>query len=298
MKSTIGIALDTNIRVKKFASNGSLVEERDFKNVVLDVGWDSLMRRVMDDNSEPEYLFLGTGTTEPSASDPGLESPSSSLPGKPRSNSRDLGAGEHDEDHWWWRTRHRYDYDAGEAEGTWTELGLAYDESYSEPYNRSLFRDENGDPISITVLSDEYLQVFVDLIMYTPTGVVAEGDISYDGQVHTWTVEYDDRTSQGWMGSKTPWHYDSGYLNRVEISGLSNDSDYTYSLTPEEARGELELHVRHGEDFDLGGIILRNDFIWQNTSYRITFDPPLHKKAEDRLFGTMTWQIIRAELPE
>ena len=298
MKNTIGIALDTNICVKKLSANGELVEELKFKNVVLDTGWDSFMRRVMDGDSEPRFLFLGTGTTEPSASDPGLESPSSSLPGKPRSNGRSLAGGEHDANHWWWRTRHRYDYDAGEAEGTWTELGLAYDQAYSEPYNRSLFRDENGDPISITVLADEYLQVFVDLIMYTPAGVVAEGEIVYDGQVHTWTVEYDNSKWQGWLGSKTPWYYNSGYLNRIDISNLTNGSDFTYSLTREEARGELELHVRHGEDIDLSGIVLRNDFTWRNTIYRITFDPPLHKKAEDRLFGTMTWQIVRAEVPE
>lgn len=301
MKSAISLSLDTDIRVKKYKKCGEVTVEAAFKNVVLDAGRASLLSRIMNANSNtdnaPKYLFLGTGTTTPMASDPGLESPASGLPGKRAASFGhmvDSPTGGHVK----YTTRMRFDYDEGEAEGTWTELGLAFGESYTEPYNRSLFKDENGSPISITVLSDEYLQVFIDLIIYVPWGEVASGSFIYDGHQHTWSLVGDNYYSMA--GYANPFR-DQGVFNDPIISDLArgSDGDYSFSRDVENATVSIQLHVRHGEERQISTIQLRNArTLHPQRTHHIYFDPPIHKKYEDRLFGEIEYSLDIGEVPE
>ncbi len=176
--------------VQKRDRNKNLIQEFKFSNIVLDLGWDSFASRWPGyfGDLPPKYLFLGTGTSEPAATDSGLESVSSTLAGLLRSAAS--YSGEDDPNGSWEYTSitQTFEYGEGEAEGTWTELGLAYNQDYTEPYNRSLFRDENGNAISIEVLSDEFLTVFVEtgLYLYYPADIT----VDYNGSPITFSSDF------------------------------------------------------------------------------------------------------------
>lgn len=182
----LGIALSTTFRVEKRNRKGEITGEREFDNVVLDIGWDAFASRLQAGAKAPRHLYLGTGTTEPTAQDTGLENLSGTLPGKLESSYTMAGS-----DYLERRAEARlvFEYGEGEAEGVWTELGLAYGSSYTEPYNRALFRDENGNATSFTILSDEYLTVYAYLNLYlVDPDPLPSGTLDYNGQTINWVM--------------------------------------------------------------------------------------------------------------
>lgn len=186
----IGIAVRPtgHILIKKHGPGGDVRWKSGFDNIVLDVGWNNLINNVDQTNRwahVPKYLYLGSGTTEPAATDSGLESASGTLPGKLRSGTSIGGSSTTDR---YASVNQTFVYGQGEAEGVWTELGLAYGSTYTEPYNRSLIRDDLGNPISLTILSDEFLTVYVELRMYFPDTGSITGQLDYNGQAIDWTA--------------------------------------------------------------------------------------------------------------
>ena len=126
------------------------------KNVVLDVGFDWWLRAQIDNTIAnrfmPDFLFLGTGTTEPDRSDTGLTAVSTTAPPKYRTAQQQ--GGEYIENELCIaETKFTFGWGEGEAEGTWTELGLAFWDgigsnaqtrgglnTYTTPYSKSLVR--------------------------------------------------------------------------------------------------------------------------------------------------------------
>ena len=67
--------------------------------------------------------------------------------------------------------RRTYRFAKGVAAGTHSEVGIGWKETIAGQtvnglWSRALIKDENGDPLSITVLSDEVLDVIYTLYMY------------------------------------------------------------------------------------------------------------------------------------
>ena len=156
-----GISPAVNFVVQKFSGDGALIQEAFCKNVVLDVGWEHFMDRCFSsitnnhNSRNPDFLYLGTGTTEPTREDLGLEAVSAIV--VPKIQSSMTWGGEFDpltdERIVTWRET-VHNYLPGEATGTWTELGLAFwdlignsapargiNNTYTFPYSRSLFRE-------------------------------------------------------------------------------------------------------------------------------------------------------------
>lgn len=62
--------------------------------------------------------------------------------------------------------RYRYRFAPGEGDGNLSEVGIGVP---SALFSRALILDAEGDPTTITVLPDEYLDVIYELRMYPPT---------------------------------------------------------------------------------------------------------------------------------
>lgn len=182
--------VEGHVSLKVMDAAGNVRRSHDFKNAVLDAGVADLIGYIHDNLADSSledltnYLFLGTGTTQPSVNDGGLESRSGSLAGKYRNswipvstNVDTLSNACRDE----WKLEFRYG--EGEAEGVWTELGLA-DQNYSYPLTRSLIKDDQGNPVSLTVLNDEFLSVDYWIVVYTH--VHGEGSFTADGVTYNW----------------------------------------------------------------------------------------------------------------
>lgn len=226
-------------RVQVIRSNkaGEVIQSLEFDNAVLDSGLAELFRRWCSSGMSwtagttpmnlARYLFLGTGATEPTTGDTGLENRSGTLAGKLQTNNTEA--------HDWGNTidfnndyydiwyQFRFGYGEGEAEGVWTEVGLG-DENYSHPLTRALFRDENGQPISLTILSDEYLTVF-----YTITFIMEPqdaGEILINGEAIS--CRFVPEVSQ----TNTSWYsYFTGFLT-TERDGMLKGVTPLLSIHP------------------------------------------------------------------
>lgn len=188
MKLAVGLKPHGRFCIEKGSRSRQTCERMQFENIVLDVGWEHFAYRAFYTYCFPDYLFLGTGTSEPQRTDPGLEAVSQTLPGCHRTTTEtDFAVRYTQGEPLLHEVTLRFDYDEGVAEGVWTELGLAYERDYTEPYNRSLFRDENGDPTSLTILSDEYLTVFVQLQLLIDT-TPQTGTFQFNGETVNYTA--------------------------------------------------------------------------------------------------------------
>jgi hypothetical protein len=146
-----------------------------FPNLILDQGLDRM-------GANSDYLNacqVGTGNTAPAVGQTGLVSYTA---GTSTTNSTTTGAAA-DAPYYGWR-RNVFRFAAGAAEGNLSEVGVGWSTSGSDLFSRALILDGLGDPTTITVLSDEFLDVTYELRQYAPTadvtGTVVDGSDSYD----------------------------------------------------------------------------------------------------------------------
>ena len=192
---------------------GIVTEVRSFANVVMDAPFNQLIADLRGSNAwqAAQYLYLGTGDSEPTPDDPGLEQ-RSSLPAKLASshvfsNWIDAPYGER-----WADVTLQFDYAVGEATGEWAEIGAAADAGYAAPYNRALIRDENGAPTSLVVMSDEALTVYLTLRLREGLGFPGRGSTVYRGKTIGFSLT--PVNSRYWSNDGyNPWQ--SGYCHKV-----------------------------------------------------------------------------------
>lgn len=232
MQFSHGVSLFGRYTITKTGRDGSVRQRLAFDNVVLNVGVDSYIYFNTPSGGSGDqlwwvarYLFLGTGTTAEQATDAGLENRSGTLAGKAGSlisydhiTSTPVGS----------TGTIRYVYGEGEAEGVWTEMGSSNDSSYNLPFNRTLIKDDQGAPISLTVLSDEFLTVEYTLnIMDNLAGPVT-GSIMVNGVSAGYTMEaFVD--SYGRWASPSNSRFLIAEWGVGQAIALSNDGNLTYN---------------------------------------------------------------------
>jgi hypothetical protein len=189
---TLGVRPEGHITIELRNADG--VQTREFDNVVLDSGWDSLISRMLtaDAAAVPKWLYFGIGESEPSKSDSGLEQrltngkAHTSIAYSGLVNAGNLTA--------YSQAIVRFDYAPGELSGVrWTEVGLAYGNSYVEPYNRALIMDEARVPTPLVCLADQTVTVYVRLRLWltgwgsrVETGIVS-GTLNLNGNIQSTT---------------------------------------------------------------------------------------------------------------
>lgn len=313
IKATLGVGLSGHFRVVKTKRTGEKTLDLSFNNLVLDVGWDNLSSEKIANTSNPggsfaywnpKHLFLGTGTTEPSPTDTGLQSVSATLPGKEGSfaNSYDNLNKTADVDC-------TFSYGEGEAEGVWTELGLSFDSAYSKPYNRSLFRDGAGNPISITVLSDEYLTIYVNIRAYF-NDITSAGTFTYNGSAVGYSVKWArDGISAWWKrGFSGP-----GVLHKY-FKSYGNYENMPANFTYYSGASQNAANIGPGMYFEVasytggpetGSLTLEGfTFSYLNSNgataefLAIIFDAPINIPADHKItFGLSSFTISRGTVP-
>jgi len=205
-------------RAQKYRSDGTITYQGPwFKNTVLNVGLDQLAEAyniVPYDNSRSaiRYLNVGTGTTEPAVTQTGLATWLAATNSFYDSIAHDYSVGDVGTSTPCYKSwQATYEFAIGNCTGNLTELGLS-NASNSTYYNRQLFRDELGDPTTITVLSDEGLRVTVKSIMYSTLAV----DETADGTFDLDSVSTAATTTQlggNWLTSTSSYNYNMpGYV--------------------------------------------------------------------------------------
>lgn len=137
-------------------ANGCVARETVwFKNLVLDTG---LAR--MSVGTWIDRCCVGTGNSTPLATQISLDSFVASTTTKQSTSSVQNTSSAP----YYYGASITWRFGQGVAAGNISEVGLGW--SNSDLWNRALIKDANGDPTTITVLSDEYLDVVSEIRVY------------------------------------------------------------------------------------------------------------------------------------
>lgn len=308
----MGLAASGHVRVVKHKASGEITQELEFDNAVLDAGMRAMHDYLMTDvyvghNKGPinwfRHLFLGTGTTEPTRADVGLEARDPLLAAKYSAYGRDdtrfygssvpdVSYQDNDNYVYWTQIEYRFDYGEGEAEGVWTELGLCWDTSYNNPTTRALFRDENGNPISLTILSDEFLTVYYTIRLYDTLGEPKQGSFDLNGAPVNFTLR---ALGNGWTAPINQWMYsaDTGIWGPkypfVNMRANVGETAYTrsYDVATNTATFTL-MFDPSTSDYSISYLYLSgSDNSTSYALYRIDLETPITKRADYRVTLTI-----------
>lgn len=136
--------------------DGSARETPWFNNLILDNGLNRIGTGAIG-----HYCQVGSGSVEPLVTDTSLQS----LVASAGVHSESDGNGSTPYYGWHRRT---YRFNAGVATGNLSEVGIGWTTGSSTLFSRALIRDGGGSPTTITVLSDEVLDVIYELRLYPP----------------------------------------------------------------------------------------------------------------------------------
>jgi hypothetical protein len=131
-----------------------------FPNLVLDSGLNGIGTDYMITN-----CYVGTGTAEPTATDTALESFLAQA-----SLVRSSTNGAASTSPYYKKTTNVYRFNTGVAAGNVSEIGIGKSGTPPQPlFSRALVLDGDGEPTTITVLSDEILDVTYEIRAYLPS---------------------------------------------------------------------------------------------------------------------------------
>lgn len=163
MKFEVNAKVGARFKLVAKKSDGTIARETQwFHNLVLDTGLER-----MTTGSYADRCCVGTGNSEPIASQVALDSfKASTTTAQANSNGIVTTAPIYG-----W-ARRTWRFDIGVAAGNISEVGLGWENA--KLWNRALIKDAAGNPTTITVLSDEYLDVISEIRCYPVDNVTSE----------------------------------------------------------------------------------------------------------------------------
>ena len=171
----------------------------EFDNLILDIGLDR-----MGVGTTLANIHLGTGTLAPATTQTGLVTfATQTALYQSETTTHYPGVTPYTE------TVYRYRFNPGTATGTFSEIGAGWGSAPSGVlFSRALILDSGGSPTTITVLSDEYLDVEYRIRMYVPTGD-ATGVLTISGTPYPYTIR---------AGSSASWRFPIGGLTAINAA--------------------------------------------------------------------------------
>lgn len=152
--SNLGLKGYFNV-VKKNA-DGSIIEQYDFENLILDVGLDLIG---FHDIYTLQYCHVGTGNAEPDVKDTQLANHLSRVLFSSESRRFDLT-----NDEKYLNITRKYVFPQNIAVGNLSEIGISHSDNRANGlFCRTLIKDAKGRPTVISKLADEILEVFYTL---------------------------------------------------------------------------------------------------------------------------------------
>jgi hypothetical protein len=301
INQTSGMAGRIRLEVEN-ANTGEITKQTDwFNNLILDSGLNMKGTGGVD-----RRCHVGSGSSTPSASDTSLDNFIASVD----SGFAILDAGVQIEEfpYYGWSIR-QYTFSTGAAEGNISEIGITRDD-FSSPsgplFSRALVLDENGNPTTITILSNEILRVFYELRMYIPMADYIN-QIEIGGVTHTVTTRpaninltttsdrLDSWGSRAIGNSSAAIVSGTSFSTRARVSETQDISSYTGNPggtqrssfdTDSYVDGSLERTGTPRWNIDTANFqngIGRVVFASGVGNYQTRFDPPIMKTQGDEL---------------
>lgn len=143
-----------------------------FNNLILDNGLNLLCTSWMMESFA--VCSIGAGTSEPTVTDTSLTDHRFTVGGNLLSEGNSSGI------YRWTTFKYRFNPNVA---GTYTEIGIG--KVSNNLFSKSLIKDSNGNPIAITLLSDEYLDVTYEIRFYINTTESTITNFNLGKSVHT-----------------------------------------------------------------------------------------------------------------
>ena len=257
-----------------------------FPNLITDLGIDLL------GSSEAwlTYCQVGTGSTAPAVTDTALASRLAAI----SATVSDTGACTSSSPYYTSRTR-TYRFGVGVAAGNLTEVGISTSTT-TVLFSRALILDSGGSPTTVTVLSDESLDVTYQVRQYIPEGD-STGTVVLRGTTHDWTGRASNVTTNsfaGWLientGSRanrtSSWRYAySGAIGLITTypsgtfsQGTASASSYTNGTFYNDFT--LSFSITQG---NFAGGIQSIAIMMGIGTYQFGFNPNIMKTSSDVL---------------
>lgn len=206
--------------VKRRASDDAIVETREFANRITDAGlnrWGS--------GGVIDRCLVGSGNTPPTVNDVQLANRvATSTTIQNPAVTFAYSAAER-----WQEYSTGYRFAAGSATGTLAEVGMGWADTGL--WSRALIRDTQGNPTSLTLLADEYLDVFYTVRLQFPAADTV-GTVTLGGTEHTWTMRPANLQSGATWGTLFGYPLAGHSASYEHASAYTGDLVATANATP------------------------------------------------------------------
>lgn len=180
-----------------------------FPNLITDIG----LNRIGQGNPH-DRCMVGSGSTPPSVLDTNLQA---QVAVTTSTQSTTRGASSSLPYYGWARTTYRFAM--GVAAGNLSEVGVGWANS-NGVFSRALILDGGGNPTTITILSNEFLDVTYELRCYSPTDD-SIFNINLAGNLYVCTVRASRATSNRWAPD---------FNSAISFSGANQTIVYSGSI--------------------------------------------------------------------
>lgn len=154
IKNTIGAIFQLTVR--KLVDNSVVKQTPKFPNLVLDAGLAQMAK-----GSWGGTIYVGTGNSEPNVQQTQLDTMIAQTSSTTSSNDTTNTTVKP----YYTAITNTYRFGAGAAKGNLTEVGFGW--RGGKCWNRSLIKDVHGRPTTLTILDDEFLDVTIEIRVYS-----------------------------------------------------------------------------------------------------------------------------------
>lgn len=272
-----GVGAVLKLVVRKAETDEIVRETPEFHNLVLTTG---LARMAV--GTWIDRCCVGTGNSNPVASQVALDSFLASTT-TTATGAADTGGIQVTTAPYYWFGRRTWRFSVGTATGNIAEVGLGW--GNSNLWNRALVKDASGNPTTITVLADEYLDVISEVRVYPQESTGSFNLVDKVGAIisnHTYITRprFSSYSAGGsaWISSMVQYAV-NGNQSSANIFGIGDSSipiAPTGSVTTKFITGNL-VHTALNNGLKASKVISSSE---ANTA-------SMHKSFTSNLFGLM-----------
>jgi hypothetical protein len=214
-----------------------------------------------------KYCHVGTGNATPAVGNTSLNTwlaVNTSKVGDGFFSGSPYGAQESAPYYGWQRGVYRFS--AGTATGNLTEVGLSPVNTNAQMFSRALIKDGGGSPTTVTVLSDEMLDLTYEIRMYPPL-VDDSAIVTISGTAYTFTIraaEVDSANSWGALICRDGILHDNG--NYGISSGIQAFKSFVLGAINESPTGTVTatLNKNFGTEttYAAGSHLIDATYVW------------------------------------
>lgn len=269
----VDVKVETIFRLQVSDSKGKIkYTSPDFKNIVLNQGLERLSSGPIE-----RFCRVGTGSSTPAGDQTQLDEQIASTGTITESNNGVNVARGYN-----YITR-KYRFDTGVAAGNLTEVGVGWAATGDSLYNRAMIRDTSNNPTTVTVLSDEVLDIFVELRSYVPL-TTSRVNVSMSGKEYEIYFKPLVSNKPAAFGSGYKCDSATGYSGAIsESNSYPSGSSAAFGVTndayvPGTLAKSFSIYwgLNAGNTAPLKTVLIETPFC----TYQAQFEPPIPKTAE------------------